>query len=124
MINAGDGAAAVSLSNNREVEIVQYSVDKTSDASAAPLSSRCRRQLGTFALAALVLAFTTSGALSEDKEAAKKACMNDYKKYCAGVFPGGGRVKKCMSENLGKLEPACREIVSRNLNGESTAKPR
>lgn len=60
---------------------------------------------------------------ADDREAAKKACMGDYKKYCSGVWPGGGRVKKCLTDNLDKLEPPCREIVSRNAGaskGSST----
>ncbi len=32
--------------------------------------------------------------------------MPDYRKYCAGVLPSGGRVKKCLADYLDKLAPA------------------
>lgn len=65
-------------------------------------------------LALLVALTAMQAARADDRDAAKKACMNDYKKFCSGIFPGGGRVKKCLTDNLAKLEPPCREIVARN----------
>ncbi len=61
-------------------------------------------------------------ARADDREAAKKACMDDYKKYCTGIFPGGGRVKKCLSDNLSRLEPACRDNVARNASDSKATK--
>ncbi|MDX2203630.1 MAG: cysteine rich repeat-containing protein [Hyphomicrobiaceae bacterium] len=65
-------------------------------------------------LAALGILATATAAVADDREAARKACVGDYKKFCSGVMPGGGRVKKCLADNLASLEPACREIVARN----------
>lgn len=89
-----------------------------------PRSADVRSHLGPIGIAgiifATVLALATAAGspqrahAADDREAAKKACMGDYKKYCSGVLPGGGRVKKCLADNLDKLEPPCRDIVSRN----------
>ncbi len=40
--------------------------------------------------------------------------MPDYRKYCAGVLPSGGRVKKCLADYLDKLAPACKAAVVAN----------
>lgn len=63
-------------------------------------------------------------ARADDRETARKVCMADYKKHCSGIFPGGGRVRKCLTDNLSKLEPACREIVARNAGGEKASQSR
>jgi len=38
-----------------------------------------------------------------------RACASDLVRYCAGVMPGGGRIKACMKENMAQLSPSCRE---------------
>jgi Cysteine rich repeat len=73
------------------------------------------------ALALLVAVAAMQTARADDREAAKKACMADYKKHCSGVLPGDGRVKTCLTENLARLEPACREIVARHASGEKAS---
>ena len=46
--------------------------------------------------------------------------MADFKKHCAGVMPGGGRVRKCLTDNLDKLAPECRAHVE----AHAAAKPK
>ena len=53
-------------------------------------------------------------------EGAREACMADFKKHCAGVMPGGGRVRKCLTDNLDKLAPECRAHVE----AHAAAKPK
>jgi hypothetical protein len=44
-----------------------------------------------------------------DKRSARRdACQEDYQWLCAGVAPGGGRIKKCMTDNSAKLWPQCK----------------
>jgi hypothetical protein len=69
------------------------------------------RSLLAIAIAGLGFA---SPAGAQDLKAAREACTPDYKKYCAGVMPGGGRVKKCLTDNLDKLAPACKAVVIAN----------
>jgi hypothetical protein len=70
-----------------------------------------RHSLFAIAIASLGLATSAS---AQDPKAAREACTPDYRKYCAGVMPGGGRVKKCLTENLDKLAPECRAAVVAN----------
>lgn len=65
----------------------------------------------------IVLPLTIGAALiagavhAQDKSAARKACLPDYQKFCSGITVGGGRVKKCLNDNLDKLTPDCRAAV-------------
>jgi hypothetical protein len=49
-----------------------------------------------------------TGAHSE----ARQACEADYRRVCAGVLPGGGRVRQCLVEHLDTLSDACKQAVS------------
>jgi hypothetical protein len=70
-----------------------------------------QRSLLAIALAGVSLA-PPAGA--QDLKEAREACTPDYTKYCAGVMPGGGRVKKCLTDNHDKLAPACKAAVVTN----------
>lgn len=55
----------------------------------------------------LAIGFATA-ALADDREALKEACIDDYRKYCLRIMPGGGRVKRCFEENETRLTERCR----------------
>ena len=38
----------------------------------------------------------------------RQSCGGDYRAYCRGVQPGGGRAIACLSENETRLSPACK----------------
>jgi hypothetical protein len=38
-------------------------------------------------------------------------CLVEIKQLCQGVQPGGGRMRKCIQDNEGKLSAACRQQV-------------
>jgi hypothetical protein len=40
-----------------------------------------------------------------------QACAADRKTYCADVERGGGRIFKCLRDNLVRLSPACQAAV-------------
>lgn len=64
--------------------------------------------------AAMVLAAIAACAAAEDaRQALKTACSQDYKTHCAGVMPGGGRIKRCMEEHAASLSDACREALKK-----------
>jgi Cysteine rich repeat len=42
-----------------------------------------------------------------------KACVDDIKKICATVEPGGGRVAGCVKEHLTDLSSPCQDLVAR-----------
>lgn len=35
------------------------------------------------------------------------ACRDDYRNFCPGVTPGGGRILSCLAENKEDLTPSC-----------------
>ena len=43
--------------------------------------------------------------------AEKMACQSDFKKYCNGVEPGGGRIIACLSKHEDKLSGECKKVV-------------
>jgi hypothetical protein len=65
-----------------------------------------------FVTAAACLLGLVAPAAAQDKGAARQACVGDFKKLCAGVARGGGRIKKCLTDNLDKLTPECRAAVT------------
>jgi hypothetical protein len=52
-----------------------------------------------------------NGQVNNQRVVLRAACQEDYKRLCAGVTPGGGRIKKCMTENSAKLSPACKTAL-------------
>lgn len=43
---------------------------------------------------------------------AREACRADYKTYCAGVQPGGGRIRACLEQNRANLSAECRASLA------------
>jgi hypothetical protein len=43
--------------------------------------------------------------------ALRDVCLEDYKRLCATVPRGGGRIRKCMAENSDKLSSACKAAL-------------
>jgi hypothetical protein len=69
-----------------------------------------------FAIGICVGAQTVSARqASPNQQALKQACMDDYQSLCAGTFPGGGRIKACLEQNMARLSPGCRGALQ-NLN--------
>lgn len=71
------------------------------------------------ALALLLLAAAAPAAMAQANtspapisEAQKQACTADFRRLCSGVFPGGGRVKQCLTEHVEELSPPCQEALA------------
>jgi Cysteine rich repeat len=41
----------------------------------------------------------------------RQACQADVQKFCAGVKPGGGRIRDCIAEHRDDLSQACRDAL-------------
>jgi hypothetical protein len=41
----------------------------------------------------------------------RQACRADFKKFCSGVQPGGGRLLDCLNAHNGELTTACQESL-------------
>jgi cysteine rich repeat protein len=57
----------------------------------------------------LVLIAVAGSALAQGKKAGP--CTEDYKKFCANVTPGDGRIAKCMAGHHHELSPACQSAM-------------
>ena len=53
-----------------------------------------------------------AGRAETTRDVLMKVCLDDYKAYCSTVQRGGGRVKRCMSENAAKLTESCRAALA------------
>jgi hypothetical protein len=65
-------------------------------------------RLATAAL--LAVAFSTMAAKAQDGTV-RQACSGDFRAVCAGVTPGGGRIKQCMIDNFDKLSDGCKAAM-------------
>ena len=60
-----------------------------------------------------VLLCASGAAISQELTAEQRsACMGDYKKYCKGTTPGGGRIIACLSKSSDKLTAACKKVLA------------
>lgn len=52
-------------------------------------------------------------AMSPRQEAAlmRRSCGDDFRAYCRGVSPGGGRGLACLSQNQARLSPSCKSAL-------------
>lgn len=59
----------------------------------------------------VILTITTGGcrqASSQSFGQLRAACEADVRRICAGVEPGGGRIRECLKERHEQLSPACK----------------
>jgi hypothetical protein len=47
--------------------------------------------------------------------AGRGACLRDIKTICAGVQPGGGRIRNCIREHRAELSQECKMALSERL---------
>jgi len=64
------------------------------------------------------LGFLSMTAQAEDAPAAppqgqtvRAACAADFKKFCADVQPGGGRIRACIAQHRDELSDGCRDAL-------------
>lgn len=69
-----------------------------------------------YILAASALLASAAPAMAQDpREDFKTACVSDYKRFCFGVLPGGGRILACLGGHMSELAPACATAVGMGL---------
>jgi len=51
----------------------------------------------------------------------RQACGADVRSLCAGIFPGGGRIKQCMIDKFDQLSDGCKAAL-KNKQAQSTGK--
>lgn len=70
-----------------------------------------RAALAAASLIALLVLFLSKASAEDARGEAKQACKADYSRFCAGTMPGGGRIRKCLSDNYAGLSAACKQIL-------------
>jgi hypothetical protein len=69
-------------------------------------------RLRILSLVTLIALCATVPARSQDgRGVLRDVCLADYKRLCASVPRGAGRIRKCMAENSDKLTPACKAAL-------------
>jgi len=68
-----------------------------------------KRAIST-ALTVMAVAIATGMLLAAMQPASAQMaspCASDFKQYCSGISPGGGRLVRCYEEKKDKFSPAC-----------------
>jgi hypothetical protein len=55
--------------------------------------------------------------MREEMALMRRSCGGDFRAYCRGVQPGGGRGLACLSENQSRLSPPCRSALAEARGG-------
>jgi hypothetical protein len=70
-----------------------------------------------FLLATSPVAALAGGPLSQmdpqEMQALRTYCMADVQRLCAGVQPGGGRIKACLMANKEQMSVGCAEALQK-----------
>jgi hypothetical protein len=80
-------------------------------AAAAIAAGRSAARLQRLLLVALIAALVGVAAAKAEQPTPRQACKGDVQTLCAGVFPGGGRIKQCMIEKRDQLSEACKTAL-------------
>lgn len=62
-------------------------------------------------LASLGLLSAACGKAAATQGEIRQACTKDARTVCAGVRPGGGRIKECMVQRFDQLSDACKSAL-------------
>ncbi|WP_025033208.1 hypothetical protein [Bradyrhizobium sp. DOA9] len=70
-----------------------------------------RAALAAASLIGLLVLFLSQASAEDARSESKQACKADYSRLCAGTMPGGGRIRKCFSDNYAELSAACKQAL-------------
>jgi hypothetical protein len=49
------------------------------------------------------------------------ACLGDAKSLCAGIQPGGGKIRDCLKSHVKELSDGCQAVVLKVVNAKACA---
>jgi hypothetical protein len=78
-----------------------------------------------FVATALILSILAVPAFAADPPrggAVREACKADVATHCAGLEPGGGRIRECLKANREKLSDGCKAAIAAARQARKDAK--
>ena len=75
----------------------------------------------TIAIAAAIAGASTAQNQTQGHPMAggpRGACKADFEKLCAGVQPGGGRIRECMKAHRDQISDACKTAIASRMGHE------
>jgi hypothetical protein len=72
-----------------------------------------------FATTLALIALAPAASLAQSQEE-QQACMNDAFQFCGHAIPDRDRVGACLSANVRRISPPCREVMQRYTNASSS----
>jgi Cysteine rich repeat len=76
--------------------------------------TKCCRSVAITSPLFLVIAMLLlpcSTVLGQELRGVAKECLSDIKTQCAGIKPGGGRIRECIKTHFKDVSEACRTLV-------------
>ena len=82
--------------------------------NAIAVTRSCYRWLGWLLGLALlsIPALGSCPVAAQPVASLRAACGSDVRTVCAGVMPGGGRIKQCMIDKRDQLSNACKDALA------------
>ena len=74
--------------------------------------TKLRTALVATAVAATLLASSSSAGFAQGTPEQRAACMGDVFKFCSSEIPSVAKVTACMKANGAKLSPACKATAN------------
>lgn len=63
-------------------------------------------------LTALFILFATVATAAANAPNVREACKGDVATLCAGIQPGGGRIRECLKANRDKVSQGCKAAIA------------
>ena len=70
------------------------------------------------AAATTVFVVSATPVPAQERAAIMHACAGDIERLCAGIQPGGGRIKMCMKKKIAKVSAPCINAVLQAMAAE------
>ena len=84
--------------------------------------TECHRLLVTFLFVVIaIVLLPCSTVLAAELRGAAKACVSDVKTQCAGVNPGGGRIRDCIKTHIKDLSEPCQKVLLKAVTVKACA---